>query len=96
MMPEHIAQLGLGYCLPACAQMALAHLGIRVAVTTTPGLPGWGETRTQHTVFVTTINPEWIRYHDPVLPHGPVAAPPGEFLLAWSEMAELAAFVRRT
>jgi hypothetical protein len=99
---RHVQQIALGYCLPACAQMALAQLGIittqaelaqvlgtraglgtpfprverlaewgvrvqlerRIAVdelaaalaadmavitalTTTPGLPGWGNIRTQ-------------------------------------------------
>jgi len=99
--PIHVRQMALGYCLPACAQMALAQLGIVVsqaqlaqtlgvrvgvgtpfsqverltqwdvqvrlteqvsveelvtslaadvavivAITTTPGLPGWGNIRT--------------------------------------------------
>ena len=34
----HVQRIALGYCLPACAQMALAQLGI---ITTTI-LP-WGE-----------------------------------------------------
>jgi len=31
--PIHIQQVALGYCLPACAQMALAQLGILVNQT---------------------------------------------------------------
>ena len=31
--PAHIQQMALGYCLPACAQMALAQLGIAVTQT---------------------------------------------------------------
>ena len=29
-LPVHVRQMALGYCLPACAQMALAQLGIVV------------------------------------------------------------------
>lgn len=146
----HIQQVALGYCLPACAQMALAQLGIVVpqaelaqtlgtrvgvgtpfsrverlarwnvhvrltrrasiddlvaslaadvavivAVTTTPGLPGWGNIRTQHTVLVVSINTERITYHDPALTQGPVSALLTEFLLAWDEMDQQAALLRR-
>jgi len=142
--------MALGYCLPACAQMALAQLGIVVsqaqlagtlgtrvgvgtpfsrverlvqwnvhvqltrrasiedlvaslaadmavivAVTTTPGLSGWGNIRTQHTVLVVDAGAEQITYHDPDLTYGPVFALRAEFLLAWSEMDERAAFLSR-
>ncbi|MBM4431745.1 MAG: hypothetical protein FJ026_15585, partial [Chloroflexi bacterium] len=125
----HVQQMALGYCLPACAQMALAQLGIVVsqarlaqalgtrvgvgtpfsrgerlmqwnvrvqltqgttvgdlvasltadmavivAVTTTPGLPGWGNIRTQHTLLVADVGSEQIAYHDPALACGPVSA----------------------
>lgn len=148
--PVHIQQAMLGYCLPACAQMALAQLGIAatqvqlaqtlgtrvgvgtpfsqverlaqwnvrvhmtyqasiedlvaslaadmaviVAVTTTPGLPGWGNIHTQHTVLMVDVGPEQVTYHDPALTHGPVFALRAEFLLAWSEMDGRAAFLRR-
>lgn len=148
--PVHVQQMALGYCLPACAQMALAQLGIvdtqvqlartlgtrvgvgtpfsrverlaqrdvRVhlarwaliddliaslaadvaviaAITTTPGLPGWGNIRTQHTVLVVSVGAEQIAYHDPALAHGPVSALRAEFLLAWSEMDERIAFLSR-
>jgi len=147
---EHIQQQAIGYCLPACAQMALAQFDIKasqkqlaqalgaragigtpfpniihlnrwrvhvetiqwqsidavasalavnrvviVAVTTTPGLPEWGNIRTQHAVLVVAVNPEQIVYHDPALQYGPVSAPCDEFLLAWSEMAEQAALLSR-
>jgi uncharacterized protein YvpB len=61
-----------------------------VAVTTTPGLPGWGNVRTQHTVLLANVGTEYISYHDPALAHGPVSALRAEFLLAWSEMDEQA------
>jgi len=148
--PAHVQQLMLGYCLPACAEMALAQLGIVVsqaqlaqtlgtrvgvgtpfsrverlarwgvharlmqeallddlvaslaadvaviaAVTTTSGLPGWGNVRTQHTVMVTNIGIEQVTYHDPALTCGPVSALRAEFLLAWSEMDQRAAFLSR-
>jgi ABC-type bacteriocin/lantibiotic exporter with double-glycine peptidase domain len=146
----HVQQTTLGYCLPACGQMALAQLGITVtqaelahalgtragvgtpfsrverlarwgvrvqlkrcisvdelaaalaagvaviaALTTTPGLPGWGNIRTQHTVSVISIGNEQITYHDPALSYGPVSTLLAEFLLAWSEMDEQAAFLGR-
>jgi len=145
--PAHIQQIALGYCLPACAQMALEQLGIMAtqaqlaqtlgtrvgvgtpfsrverltqwnvrvrvtrasiddlvtslaagiaviaAVTTTPGLPGWGNIRTQHTVLVVKVGTEQITYHDPALAYGPVSALRDEFLLAWGEMDEQAAFL---
>ncbi len=148
--PIHVQQIGLGYCLPACGQMALAQLGFDLnqrelakvmgtrpgigtsfshikrltqwsvdvqvtewhgfaelskaltsgavaiaAVTTAPGLPGWGDIRTQHTVLVIQVSDTEVIYHDPAWPHGPVVAPAGEFLLAWSDMAELVAQLRR-
>ncbi|MBC8450278.1 MAG: hypothetical protein H8D78_21300 [Chloroflexi bacterium] len=144
----HVQQMALGYCLPACAQMALAQLGIVVlqprlartlgtrvgvgtpfsrverlvqwnvrvrlrqgvaigdlvasltadmavivAVTTTPGLPGWGNIRTQHTLLMADVGSEQIAYHDPALAYGPVSALLAEFLLAWGEMDERAAFL---
>ena len=146
----HIQQMTLGYCLPACAQMALAQLGITVtqtqlartfgtragvgtlfsrverlaqwnvhmwltrqvsvddlvasmvadqtvivAITTTPGLPGWGNIRTQHTVLVVNVGAEQIAYHDPALARGPVTALCTEFLLAWWEMDKRVAFLSR-
>jgi ABC-type bacteriocin/lantibiotic exporter with double-glycine peptidase domain len=144
--PPHIQQTTLGYCLPACAQMALAQVGLNTtqaelaktlgtragigtsfsslrrlsqpsikvevaewatiealaadtaviaAVTTSPGLPGWGDIRTQHTVLVVGLGLDQVTYHDPALADGPASAPRGEFLLAWSEMAELTAFLRK-
>lgn len=146
--PEHRQQLGWGYCLPACVQMALAQLGIAIdqsdiaailgtrpgigtpfshlrklpqvateitewgslaaieralqtetaiiaALTTTPGLPGWSDLRTQHAILIVDATPEHIVYHDPALEQGGTASPRNEFLLAWSEMAEKAAFLRR-
>lgn len=144
----HIQQAALGYCLPACAQMALAQLGISVnqthiartletqigvgtpfsrverlaqwdihvqlvqraslqdlteslaadkavivAVTTTPGLPGWGNIRTQHTVLAVSADAQQVAYHDPALPYGPVFSLSAEFLLAWGEMDGRAAFL---
>jgi hypothetical protein len=153
---SHVQQAALGYCLPACAQMVLAQLGIvtsqpelaqvlgtragvgtpfprverlaqwgvrvqlarRIAVdelvaaladdvaviaalTTTPGLPGWGNIRTQHTVLIVSVDldngngNERVTYHDPALSYGPVSTVLAEFLLAWSEMDEQVAFVSR-
>jgi ABC-type bacteriocin/lantibiotic exporter with double-glycine peptidase domain len=148
--PTHVQQKAMGYCLPACAQMALAQLDIKstqaelgqalgtrvgvgtpfsrveclaqwnirvrllrsastddlitllagnaaviVAVTATPGLPGWGNIRTQHTLLVTNIGKGRITYHDPSLAHGPVSATLAEFLLAWNEMERLAVSLSR-
>src|SRR5688572_5667535 len=119
----------MGYCLPACGEMALAQLGIQAsqarlaqafgtragvgtpfsrikrlaqwqvnvqvtewdglqalvaalengasviaAVTTTPGLPGWGQIRSQHTILVVEIGSDYVSYHDPSLAYGPVSA----------------------
>ncbi|MBN1312556.1 MAG: C39 family peptidase, partial [Anaerolineae bacterium] len=107
----HVQQTTLGYCLPACVQMALAQLDLAVtqaqaaqvlgtrpgigtpfsrlervaqwnvqvrvlqhasaddliasltadkavivAITTTAGLPGWGNIRTQHTVLLVNVD----------------------------------------
>ncbi|NKQ36084.1 MAG: hypothetical protein HF973_10775 [Chloroflexi bacterium] len=146
--PEHYRQIGWGYCLPACAQMALAQLGIKIkqpaiaviletrpgvgtpfpnlqklsqvdveiqewgsltaveealkketavitAVMTTPGLPGWNDLRTPHAVLILDVTIEHIIYHDPAMTQGHTAASRNEFLLAWSEMAEKTAFLRR-
>lgn len=148
--PPHIQQAVVGYCLPACAQMALTQLEITstqtqlaqtlgtrigvgtpfsraerlvqwnvhvqlarsastddlvasltddkaviVAVTTTPGLPGWGNIRTQHAVLITNITTDQVMYHDPALAYGPVSALLAEFLLAWGEMDEQAAILSR-
>ena len=148
--PIHTQQMALGYCLPACAQMALGQFGITVsqtqlahvlgaqvgvgapfsrterlvqwdirvqltqqisieelaaslatdvaviaAVTTTPGMPGWGNVRTQHAILVVDVGPEYVSYHDPALTQGPVSAVRNEFLLAWSEMDSRAALLSR-
>ena len=125
----HVRQVAVGYCLPACAQMALARLGISatqerlakalgtqvgigapfsgvellagqgvgvqvlqsasitdlrfslasgdaviVAVTTTPGLPGWGNIRTQHTLLVSAIGDSEVTDYDPALPRSSAAS----------------------
>ncbi|MCP4362165.1 MAG: hypothetical protein GY796_29510 [Chloroflexi bacterium] len=146
--PKHCQQIDWGYCLPACAQMALAQLGIEqdqsaiatilgtrpgigtpfsnlrklpqiiaeisewgaltaveqaiqtetvviAAVVTTPGLPGWNDLRTQHAVLIVNVTLEEIVYHDPSWKQGPTVASRNEFLLAWSEMAEQTAVLRR-
>jgi uncharacterized protein YvpB len=72
-----------------------ADMAVIVAVTTTPGLPGWGNIRTPHTVLVMDTDPERIVYHDPALARGPVSASHAEFLLAWSEMDGQTAFLSR-
>jgi len=72
-----------------------ADMAVIVAITTTPGMPGWGNIRTQHTVLVANIGTEQIAYHDPALAYGPVSALRAEFLLAWSEMDGRAAFLGR-
>jgi hypothetical protein len=147
--PPHIQQIEIGYCLPACAQMALAQfemqftqtqlakvletrpgvgtpfsnlkllsrLKIRgdlqsfasienlnsalnanqsviVPVTTSSGLPGWGNIRTQHSLLILNLDPNRITYHDPALQSGPVSVALNEFLLAWSEMDQQAAFLK--
>jgi predicted double-glycine peptidase len=68
---------------------------IITAVTTTAGLPGWGQIRTQHTLLVVNVDADYVTYHDPALAQGPVSALRPEFLLAWSHMAEQVAFVTR-
>ena len=70
-----------------------ADVAVIVAITTTPGMPGWGNIRTQHTVLVANIGTEQIAYHDPALAYGPVSALRAEFLLAWSEMDGRAVFL---
>ncbi len=72
-----------------------ADRAVIVAVTTTPGLPGWGNIRTQRTVLVVGVNAEQIKYYDPALAHGPVSALLAEFLLAWGEMDQRAAFLNK-
>jgi hypothetical protein len=74
---------------------SMPEAAVIVAVTTTSGLPGWNDIRTQHTLLVLSITTDQVTYHDPAFPQGPVSAPRGEFLLAWSEMAELTAFLSR-
>jgi hypothetical protein len=64
-----------------------------VALMTTPGLPGWGNIRTQHAVLITNITADQVTYHDPAWTYGPVSAPLAEFLLAWGEMDEQAAIL---
>lgn len=148
--PVHVQQERIGYCLPACGQMALAQLGIVVtqaelaqtldtragvgtpfsrvkrfgqwgvdvqvtewgtmqalvtslvagsaviaAITTTSDLPGWAEIRTQHTVLIVEVSSDQVSYYDPALAQGPVSVSHDEFLLAWSYMAERAAFLAR-
>jgi uncharacterized protein YvpB len=65
------------------------------AIMTTSGLTGWQNVRTQHAVLVSEVQAALIVYHDPALPDGPVSVSRDEFLLAWSEMAEKAAFIRK-
>jgi hypothetical protein len=72
-----------------------AQQAVIAAITTNPGLPGWGNIRTQHTILLLTLTPDTVVYHDPALPQGPVTAVRDEFLLAWSEMAEQAAILHR-
>jgi hypothetical protein len=72
-----------------------ANMSVIAAVTTTQVLPGWGHIRTQHTLLILTVTNDEVTYHDPALPDGPVNAALDEFLLAWSEMAEQAAFLSR-
>lgn len=147
---QHVQQIAAGYCLPACAQMALAqfemqltqvqlaqvlgtrfgagtpfsnlkhlsrlhirihlqsftpiedlisacnaHQAVIVPVATSSGLPGWGNVRTQHSLLIIKVDPDQITYHDPALADGPVSAVLNEFLLAWSEMDQQAAFLQR-
>ena len=73
----------------------VADVAVIVAVTTTPGLPGWGNIRTQHAVLVINADVEQVTYHDPALSYGPVSTLLAEFLLAWSVMDERVAFLSR-
>ncbi len=70
-----------------------ADMVIIVALTTTPGLPGWGNISTQHTVLIINVSVDRITYQDPALSYGPVSASCAEFLLAWNGMDERAAFL---
>jgi hypothetical protein len=78
-----------------------AGVAVIAALTTTPGLPGWGNIRTQHTVSIASVDVdnsndnEQIAYYDPALSYGPVSTLLAEFLLAWGEMDEQVAFVSR-
>jgi len=65
------------------------------AILTSQDLPGWGDLHTQHTVLVTAIENGQVYYHDPALSWGPVDVSEDAFGLAWSEMSELAALIRR-
>ena len=66
-----------------------------IPITTTTGLPGWGNIRTQHAILEVNADAERISYHDPALSYGPVSASIDEFLLAWSEMDNQAALLNR-
>jgi hypothetical protein len=79
--------------LAKVADALLAGTAVIAAVITTPGLTGWHQIRTQHTVLISAVNPTMVVYHDPTLTYGPVTASRDEFSLAWSEMAEKAAFI---
>jgi len=98
---ERLARWGVRVQLKRCisvdklAAALAAGVAVIAALTTTPGLPGWGNIRTQHTVLVISIGNEQITYHDPALSYGPVSTRLAEFLLAWSEMDEQAAFLGR-
>lgn len=72
-----------------------ADSAVIVPVTTNSGLPGWGNMRTQHSILIIGIDDEQITYYDPALAYGPVSALLTEFLLAWGEMDEQVALLRR-
>jgi ABC-type bacteriocin/lantibiotic exporter with double-glycine peptidase domain len=72
-----------------------ADSAVILSITTNSGLPGWGNIRTQHSVLIVGIDDEQIVYHDPALARGPVSALLTEFLLAWGEMDEQVALLRR-
>jgi hypothetical protein len=79
----------------AIEQALQTETAVITAVMTTPGLPGWGDLRTPHAVLLLEITPDQIIYHDPAMTQGNTAVSHNEFLLAWSEMAEKTAFLRR-
>ena len=81
--------------LTAVEQALQTETAVITAVMTTPGLPGWDNLRTPHAVLILDIMPDQIIYHDPAMEQGNTVAPRNEFLLAWSEMAEKTAFLRR-
>jgi ABC-type bacteriocin/lantibiotic exporter with double-glycine peptidase domain len=75
-------------------QLALSeNKAVIVAILTSPGLPGWNTIESQHSVLLLAMDDNSVTYHDPALTYGPVTASLGEFLLAWSEMAEQVAFI---
>ena len=75
-------------------RMALSQgQAVITAIFTSSDLPGWDAIRTQHAVLVIDIQDEQIFYHDPMLPTGPVETSLNGFLLAWSDMEELTAFL---
>jgi hypothetical protein len=77
------------------AAALVVDVAVIVAVTTTPGLPGWGNIRTQHTMLTINAGAEQITYHDPALSYRPVSTLLDEFLPAWSTMDERVAFLSR-
>lgn len=66
------------------------------AILTSADLPGWSTAQTQHTFLITDIQINQVYYHDPSLSTGPVTVSLNAFLLAWSDMEELAATLRYT
>ena len=77
------------------SEALVADTAVIAAIMTSPGLPGWLDIRTQHTVLVLEATSEHVTYHDPALQTGFTQASVGEFLLAWSEMAEQVAFLSK-
>lgn len=49
-------------------------------------LPHWQGHRAQHAVLLVGIDRQDVYMHDPALPEGPMAVPIDDFLLAWQEM----------
>ena len=76
-------------------QALLSEKAVVAAVLTSRDLPTWGTLRTQHTLLVTAMEKGRVYYHDPALSWGPVEVSVDAFGLAWSEMSELTALIRR-
>lgn len=92
-LPQAAVQITEWGSFTAVKQALDNETAVIAAITTSPGLPGWEGFRTQHAVLIVNITSAGVVYHDPVKADGPTTASRDEFLLAWGEMAEKAAFI---
>jgi hypothetical protein len=66
-----------------------------IALVQAGELPHWRGVRAQHAVLIVGTSDVVVLMHDPALIGGPIAVPVGDFLLAWQEMDERYAVLRK-